>query len=357
MRFARHLLVSAPLAMLACSASSACSSNSGVGGGDLTPGDDTGADAADAAPYDTAGFELDSAGTDAPLPPADGGPPLVVYAHTNATLYQMNPVTFDVTSVGDFDCVPSQTSTMTDVAVDSALNLWSISAKAVWQLQVSGGVTHCAKKIPLNNASGVIFYALTFAPAGVIDPAKEVLVAGNTAGELWSIDDLGNLALRGNFGLVPADDGNGHTYDAANVGKPWELSGDVVFLANAGKPIGFATVRDCPSPPSTTGCSFTDTLLEIDLSKLAAATPGVVTKSVRGKIVRAASCGGGGVGFGSMFGIAAWNDKVFGFSKSGDLVTIDNNDGTACLVKTFATEKWDGAGVTTSAPVIAPPPR
>jgi hypothetical protein len=352
MRIARLFLVTAPLALFACS------SNSGAGGGDLTPTGDTGGDTSDGAPDDTGGFDFDSAGVDVPTPPADAGPPLVVYAHTDTTLYQMDPVSFAVTALGAFDCVPSQTSTMTDVAVDSALNLWSISAKAVWRLQVSGGVTHCVTKIPLNNASGVVFYALTFAPAGVIDAAKEVLVAGNTAGELWSIDDVGNLALRGNFGVVPANDGNGHAYDAATVGKPWELSGDVVFLANSGHPIGFATVRDCPNPPSTTGCSGVDTLVELDLGKLMAATPGVVTKAVRGKIVRAASCGGGGnLGFGSMYGIAAWNDKVFGFSKSGDLVTIDNNDGSACLVKNFATERWDGAGVTTNAPVIAPPVR
>jgi hypothetical protein len=352
MRIDRLALVAAPLALFACS------SNSGAGGGDLTPLGDAGADASDGAPDDTGGFDFDSAGVDVSTPPADAGPPLVVYAHTDTTLYQMgHEPPYDVTKLGDFDCVPSQTSTMTDVAVDSALNLWSISARAVWQLQVSGGVTHCAKKIPLNTATGVIFYALTFAPSGVLDPTKEVLAAGNTAGELWSIDDAGNVVLRGNFGVVPANDGNGNVYPAANVGKTWELSGDVVFLANGGKPIGFATVRDCPSPPSTAGCSPIDTLIELDLAKLSAATPGNVTKAVRGKIVRAASCGGGGVGFGSMYGIAAWNDKVFGFSKSGDLVTIDNNDGTACLVKTFATERWDGAGVTTNAPVIAPPVR
>jgi hypothetical protein len=339
MRFLPIVLLAAPLVLFGCSSSSSTEAG-------LLPGDD-GGDAAD----ETGGFDFDAAGADVPQPPSDSGPPLVIYAHTNTTLYQMDPTSLDVTKLGDFDCVPAQTSTMTDVAVNSALDIWSISARAVWKLDVSGGVAHCAKKVPLNSASGVIFYALTFAPGGVLDPTQEVLVAGNTAGELWSIDASGNLALRGNFGTVPANDGNGHTYPAANVGKSWELSGDVVFLANNGNPIGFATVRDCPSPPSPTGCSFTDTLLEIDLAKLKAGpSTANVTKAVRGQLI-----GAGSSGFGAMYGIAAWNDKVYGFSKTGDLVETDNGNASTRLVKSYAPLAWDGAGVTTNAPVIPPP--
>jgi hypothetical protein len=342
-----------------------CSSNSGTGGGTLTPPLDGGADSSggddggdDGATNDTGGLQVDTAVPDVPV---DAAPPLMIYAHTDTTLYQMSPTTLDVTKVGDFDCVPSDTSTMTDVAVDGALNVWSVSAKAVWQLQISGGVAHCAKKVPLATA-GAVFYALTFAPAGVIDPTKEVLIAGNTAGELWSIDGTtGTATLRGNFGTVPANDGNGHTYAANRVGKPWELSGDIVFLSNGGNPVGFATVRDCddpPNPPTAAApCNLTDTLIEIDLAKLKGATPGNVTKSVRGQLIRGASCGGGTWGYGSVFGIAAWNDKIYGFSKSGDLLSIDNDTAATCLVKSFGTEKWDGAGVTTNAPVIVPPPR
>ena len=86
-------------------------------------------------------------------------------------------------------------------------------------------------------------------------------VAGNNAGELWAIDSGGTLTQHGNFGTVPANDGHGHTYPAANKGQLWELSGDIVFLANGGSPVGFATVRDCPNPPSQTGCSTIDTLI------------------------------------------------------------------------------------------------
>src|SRR5262249_2156679 len=155
------------------------------------------------------------------------------------------------------------------------------------------------------------FYALTFAPVGVLDPMREILVAGNTAGELWSIDSLGQIGKIGRFGSVPEDDGQGHAYDPANVGRPWELSGDIVFLANEGEPVGFATVRDCPAPPSISGCSKTDTLIEIDMAKLKLGGDTIVTRAVRGKILKRPGCPPGAVE-GSMFGIAAWDDTVFG---------------------------------------------
>ena len=56
-----------------------------------------------------------------------------------------------------------------------------------------------------------------------------------------------------------------------------------------------------------------------------------------------------------MFGIAAWNDKVYGMSRAGNLVDIDITDGAGCLVQGYPDSKFSGAGVTTLAPVIPPP--
>jgi hypothetical protein len=287
----------------------------------------------------------------------------LAYAHTNKTLFEFDPsaANLSIKTVGDFDCIggAGQDTAMTDLAVNQNGDVWGISETAVYSLQVQGTKVHCASKIPLNNANKVKFYALTFVPAGVLDPNKEVLVAGNTDGELWAVDEQGNLSLHGNFGNVPANDGNGHTYPSKNQGKRWELSGDIVFLANKGSPVGFATVRDCPSPPANTGCDGTDTLLEIDMTKLKTATTQSVTKSVRGQIVKKAGCSdaGNGSGYGSMYGIAAYEDKVFGFSHSGAIVEIDNKNGEACLILNQPSNYWDGAGVTTLAEVIDPEPK
>jgi hypothetical protein len=247
---------------------------------------------------------------------------------------------------------------MTDLAVDRDKNIWVISQNFAQPMTIENQVAHCGTPITLSSTEGVEFYALTFAPAGVLDPTREVLVAGNTQGELWAIDDQGNLSLHGNFGTVPADDGNGHSYSSANVGKNWELSGDIVFVENGGSPLGFATVRDCPSPPSTSGCSPINTLIEINVGQLATVTSGSVTKSVRGQIVRRAGCNDSTSGeYGNMYGIAAWGSKIYGFSRSGNLVDIDTADGGGCLVSGDAAYKFAGAGVTTIAPVIPPPPK
>src|SRR5205814_6983787 len=105
------------------------------------------------------------------------------------------------------------------------------------------------------------------------------------------------------------------------------LSGDIVFLANNGSPIGFATVRDCPKPPSSQGCDTVDTLAEIDVAALSSGSGGSVLKSIRGQIVRGASCSDSSSGYGSVFGVAAYADKVLGFSRSGNggyAIAIDN---------------------------------
>jgi hypothetical protein len=244
---------------------------------------------------------------------------------------------------------------MTDVAVNAAGDVWAISTSRIYRIVIDGGGAHCPEEIPLNNPQGISFYGLTFAPAGVLGP-DEMLIAGNNAGELWSIDGGGNLELRGTLGIVPPDDGHGHAYDHA--GQPWELSGDIAFFENEGSPIGFATARDCPSPPSTVDCNTIDTLVELDVPALAGGGSQSVLKSVRGQIVRSASCGDTEPGYGSVFGIAAWLGTVYGFSRrdgDGYAIEISNVDGAACLIEPFPGIPWAGAGVTTIAPIVPPP--
>jgi hypothetical protein len=289
---------------------------------------------------------------------AGGAAAFHAYAHSATTLYSLDPSAqqLAVTTIGDFDCIGgygSQDSSMTDLAVSEAGDLWGISSHNIYHLEVQGSKVHCGVIIPLSASYDVVFYGLTFAPKGVLDPNKEVLVATNTAGELWAVDDMGNLTPHGTFGTVPANDGHGHAYQ--HPGTAWELSGDIVFLANNGSPVGFATVRDCPNPPSSSNCNTTDTLIEIDVPMLKTATKQSVTKSVRGQVVKAAGCADpSNASYGSMFGIAAWNANVYGFSHEGFIVQIDNNDGSACLLQGTPSNSWDGAAVTTLAPVIPP---
>ncbi len=284
--------------------------------------------------------------------PDTGGPApsYLIYAHTGKTLLKVDPSVspMKLETIGDFDC-----ASMTDLAVDKNGKLYGVSSSAVYPLEIQGTTVRCGAAWPLKSGSGVL-YGLTFAPAGVLG-VEETLVAANSAGELWAIDTAGNATRVGTFGTVPPNDGHGHAYPAKNVGKAWELSGDIVFLSNNGSPVGFATLRDCPNPPDPSGCSTTDTLVEIDVPKLKAGSTDPVTKSIRGQVVRNASCKDTATEYGSMYGIAAWNDKVYGFSYSGAFVEIFNKDGTACQLAEYSSWKFAGAGVTTVAPVIVEP--
>jgi hypothetical protein len=301
-----------------------------------------------------------------------GSAPYLIYAHTNTTLYSLDPLKPDlpVTPIGDFDCVlkpgematPGKVASMTDLAIDENLTMFSVSSFAVHPITVTGSTVHCGTPIPLTDPilmdKNKRFYSLSFAPTGVLDPAKEVLVAGNTAGELWSIDPAGKITQHGTLGNIPATDGHGHAYANydPNVPKAWEISGDIVFLSNNGKPVGFATVRDCPTPPSPTGCAKVDTLIEIDMSKMAMAGAQNVQKSLRGQVVKRAGCNdSANAAYGFLYGIATWNDKVYGFGHEGNLVDISLLDGSACLVKNYPANMFSGAAVTTVAPVTPPP--
>ncbi|MBS2026566.1 MAG: hypothetical protein JST54_01575 [Deltaproteobacteria bacterium] len=240
---------------------------------------------------------------------------------------------------------------MIDLAVNAAGELWAVSAHDVYQLDISSapGTVHCAATYALP-AGSATFYGLTFAPAGVIDPNSEVLVAADTAGELWALEIVAGsvqLTQHGTFGTVPANDGHGNTY--ANAGKPWELSGDIAFFSRNGSNVGLATVRDCPNPPSATGCSTTDTLVEIDLSLVATAGTQAVIQSVIGQIVKAPTCSDAAhTSYGSLYGIATNGTDVFGFSHAGNIVQVSTLDGSGCLLQSIASDLWVGAASTSA---------
>jgi hypothetical protein len=282
--------------------------------------------------------------------------PKIVYAHTSTLLLKGDPATSPLTlqEIGEFDCLggTGQDTSMTDVAVDKDGNVFAVSRTSVYPITISGNTVHCGARHELPSEAD--YFGLTFAPANVLG-TEETLVAANSAGELYYIDySAGTSTLVGKFGNVPQDDGQGHDYDSANVGKAFELSGDIVFLENGGNWVGFATLCDCPNPPSKTGCNTTDTLVELDLSKLAPNFTGSVVKSIKGQVVKSATCSdtGNPDGYGSTYGIVAWEGKVFGFSNGGNLIEISNHDGSACLVQNYADYRFMGAGITTTAPVI-----
>ncbi len=294
----------------------------------------------------------------------------LLYAHDDKTLYQVDPTdpTLAATSLGTFDCIGSNgASSMTDIALDDSANLFGVATTTLFlNMKVAPGGVQCAQGavaiVPGSVASAKAkFYGESFAPKGTLDPNAEALVVGNNQGEMYVVDQTtGGLTIVGTFGAVPANDGNGNAYPSGSgggaAGSVFQMSGDIVFLDNGGSPLGFATVRDCESAST---CSKVDTLVELDLGKLANGNTGSVVKAVRGQIRKAASCAdANNASYGGMYGVAAYADKIIGFSHQGFIVSISNTDGTACLIHDYSgTIAFDGAGVSTKAPVVAPPPK
>jgi hypothetical protein len=280
---------------------------------------------------------LGSSGTPGAPPPPDGK--TLLYAHTDTTLFQANAddLTAPLTKVGDFDCVgKSGGGSMTDLAVTKDGKLFGVSEGAAYPLTITGTTVHCEATWSLPQTK---FYGLTIAPEKTV-ATDEVLIAADSKGGLYQIDQSSGTPTQ--VGSLGTD---------ASSGQPWALSGDIVFMANAGDPIGFATVRTC----NGSTCSAADTLIEVDVKKIAPGTQSVL-KAVRGKVVRGSWCTNGSqTSYGSMFGIVAYKDKVFGFSRSGDIIEIHNTDGTGCLIQSESANKFAGAGITTTAPVVAPP--
>ncbi|MEO9141222.1 MAG: hypothetical protein ABI332_03030 [Polyangiaceae bacterium] len=279
--------------------------------------------------------ENDSGG----LSGSDGGTttvgPTIFYVHTDTTLYSLDPkdISATPTKIGDFDCIDGSgdTAAMTDIGVAKDGTLYGVSQGAAYPLAIKSGSVHCVASWPLPSKSKGVFYGLTVAPENTVS-TEETLIAADSAGALWKIDAT-----------------SGITTQVGTFGGGWGLSGDIVFLANGGSPIGFATVRKSSSDK-------TDTLIEIDVSKVKPGSAPVM-KTVLGAVNEGSWCTNPSPTktFGSMYGIAAYQDKVYGFSRAGDIVEIHNDDGSGCLINAFPTMKFAGAGVTTSAPVVAPP--
>jgi hypothetical protein len=276
---------------------------------------------------------------------AGAGPGVsLFYVHTNDTLFSMDPnnIASAPVSVGTFDCIGgggSNASSMTDIAIAKDGSLYGVSQKAAYPLTLTGSTVHCAATWPLPGTHAN-FYGLTVAPENTVG-AQEVLIAADDGGNLFQIDaTTGNTTQVGTLGTDPSS------------GKAWGLSGDIVFLANSGSPIGFATVRTCPAKGA---CQSTDTLIQIDVSQVKPGTQSVM-KAVSGAVTKGSWCTNAASPstFGSMYGIVAYQDKVYGFSHSGDVVEIHNGDGSGCLVNSYPSMAFAGAGVTTVAPVVAP---
>jgi hypothetical protein len=259
----------------------------------------------------------------------------------------MDPIARAVTKIGAFDFAGATSENMTDVAVNGAGEVWVCSETHVWQAIIpasgSGAVT-LVPKLTLPSTSK--FYALGFAPAGVLE-SGEGLVAGDSLGDLYYIPTSSpapTLQKLGGFGGCKSGDP-----PECTTGAHWELSGDVVFYSLAGAPKGLATLRACTTSGGSTSCNNTnDVVAEIDMTALASKSPSAV---LRKRLL------GSGTRFARTFGVGAWGSDVYAFTYGSKtdvpaLVSIDGT-GAGVLDQSFTslTSGWTGAGVSTKAAI------
>ena len=176
--------------------------------------------------------------------PIDGPGPggvSAIYASTDTELWQMDPTTKAVTKIGAFVLPAGSTGSITDVAVNGDGKVWVNTTSKVYEATLpAGGTGPVTLTLKLTLPTGSRFYALGFAPAGVLETG-EGLVAGDSLGDLYYIPTSSptpTVQRLGGFGPCLAGDPA-----PCKSGSTWQLSGDVVFFAVGGSPRGLATLR------------------------------------------------------------------------------------------------------------------
>jgi hypothetical protein len=217
-----------------------------------------------------------------------------VYAHTATSLYRVDPDTYAATKVGDFGL--SILEIMTDLAIDANGNLVGVSFSSVYSIDATTG-----KATQLSSGSLLTqFNGLSFVPG--------------TSGEIL----IGTDNANGNIYQVNST--TGATNVIGSMGGSFVSSGDVVSVD------GFGTVQTVP------GTSH-DVLVRL--------APGTYTATPIGT----------NTGFDKIYGLGFWKGKVFGFTYTGQIITIDPTTGVGTQVASGG-PSWNGAAVTTTAPII-----
>lgn len=245
-----------------------------------------------------------------------------VYAHTNDTLYLFEPIGRTLKVIGKFSCLEVAEDVI-DIAVDRAGNMFATTFDRF--LSVNPLNAQCTE---VAFASTAVDYpnALSFVPAGTVDPTKEALV-----GYAGTISDRNNAV---NYVRIDTTTGVMTTLGNINktdAGTQYRSSGDIISLIQDGKK-AYATIH---LKDSLVG---TDMLAEID--------------PTNGNILRVI----GDTKEEQLYGFGYWNGKGYAFNGAGRVIEINMTNGSSVVVKTLTGEggapmPWYGAGVTTQAPV------
>jgi hypothetical protein len=238
-----------------------------------------------------------------PVPDSGSSAPVaVVYAHSDGTLYRLDPNSDQVAVVGPFS---GGCSGVIDIALDANSDAYVTTPNDLWSLDLqTAACTHIS--------SGNYPNSLSFVPKGTLDPNTEALVGyvGST--------------------YIHINTTTGAVTNVGNLSGGYTSSGDIVSVINGGT---FLTVKGGPN-------SCDDCLLQVDPKT--------------GDLIQDY----GSVSHADVFGLAFWAGTAYGFDNAGEVFSIGWNNGA--LVTSNITVPnpppmlsfW-GAGSTTSAPPMS----
>lgn len=234
----------------------------------------------------------------------DSGPPPVVWAHTESSLYRFDVPSRTLAYVAEFSCAAEQVQ---DIAIDQSGGMVGVTLSSLVSIDPTTAV---CKRI----AMGAYPRSLAFAPAGVLDAGEE-LVGFNYVQYLRIDRASGAVSFAG--ALTP--------WMLANY--PVAASGDLTILSNGR---GYLTATG-PSPNQD------DLVLEFDPK---------TGKALR--IVRA-------TGVPSLLGLASWQGNLYAFAASGHVYRATPNGAMTEILSPDAGPdasglSFSGAAVSTSAP-------
>ena len=258
-----YVAVSIGLAAFSCVGIQACSSNSGQQGFLTNPdgGSSSSGSSGGGSGSSGGGSSGGSSGSSSGSLAGDGGGIVdeggdgsitvvnTIYAHTDETLYSVDPQTMAVTVVGPFAGTSdsSTDSVVTDLAVDSNHDVYVNTESVVYKAALpatSPGTVTLTKVATIQGTAK--FYALAFAPVGSLDPNIEVLIGGDSNGALWSIDTTSGATVNlGTFGA--GQERRPPTPGRTSSSSPATSSSTTTSSNN---PTGLATIRSCPAGKS-----------------------------------------------------------------------------------------------------------
>ena len=303
------------LGLLGCAAVKPQSAHDG---GAATTGGPTDAPVTPDAPVDLSlpvdHVSFDFSGAERP-PPAPGK----VYAHSDNTLWLLEPISKQVTMVGMFDCVGTTVGSMVDIAIDRAGKMTGCAA-----ISFNGALGGALVSIDPTNAHCTVLTkgpdlvtSLTYVPEGTLVANAEALVG--YADDRYVRVDPTTGALT-DIGLLN---------NAASGGVRWLSSGDVVSIKDGGT---YLTVTP-ESGPTAGG----DRIVEVDPKT------GALKRVI------------GATGMGDVLGLGYWGGIAYGFTLSGALIQIDLTTGAGTPIAIPGAPSdlaFYGAGTTTVAPII-----